>query len=188
MQFRKRAFRSAAASTALRMQWPFCAGMSFAELVHAFKFSDVLPIVPSGGSVELDEPAILMSGTVEAFTPAAKRPNLKRQGNLGAYLGGARTPALLSPALARESAAEGRYEAIEAPALLETGSYPAKAECTVRAGRGPNCCGCAGYGAVQSACACLCIYVLSMLCACVRRMISAHARRVHACHVSVRLR
>lgn len=133
MQFRNRAYRSAAASTALRMQWPFCAGMAFAELVHAFKFSDVLPTVPADGTVELDDPAILMSGTVEAFVPEVKRPNLRRHGNTAAYSGGAAPrPALLSPTLARESAAEGVYETIEAPALLEAGRYPAKTECTVR--------------------------------------------------------
>ena len=133
MQFRLRAYRSAAASTALRMQWPFSKGMTFDELVHAFKSSQILPKVATGEDLHLDESAILMSGSVDAFVPAVKRPDLKRKGNLSRIARVSTNP-VIAPAVARESAraSAGSYQTIEAPAMLQPGTYPAKSDCSVR--------------------------------------------------------
>ena len=114
------------------MQWPFAHGATYAELMHAFKFASMLPTVEQGGHVVLEERAILMSGSVDAWVPAPKRPNLWRKGNTSRFQRISTSPVMAAGDSQGGNAAEGAYQTIEAPSLLEPGTYPAKAECSVR--------------------------------------------------------
>jgi hypothetical protein len=86
VQFRLRAFQIAGASVSLQMQYPFAQGMGYHELVDVFKTVELLPEFEEGDTIELEQPMLLMGGSVTAFVADRKLTNLKRLGSTRALL------------------------------------------------------------------------------------------------------
>lgn len=139
VQFRLRSLQIAGASVSVHMQWTFMQGMSYHELVQAFKSAQIHPEHAAGDTLALSEPALLMRGSVSAFVPDRKLPNLRRVGSTRQMLRRASVHpprSRLSPSTADATApAEvlgGRDIEIAAPTMLEAGSYPVLEDATVR--------------------------------------------------------
>lgn len=130
LQFRLRSYQIVGASVSIYMQWNFMQGMSYHELVQAFKSAELYPEHDAGDTLTLHEPALLLRGCISAFVPDRKLPNLKRVGSTRQLL---RRVSVHPP---RASAAGppggppqvegrgGRDVELAAPTMLEPGSYP----------------------------------------------------------------
>eukprot|EP00892_Ulva_mutabilis_P004618 jgi/Ulvmu1/2528/UM138_0033.1 len=125
-EFRLRAYQVAGAAISTHMQWSFMQGMSYVELVQAFKSAELHPELAAGETLTLGVPALLVKGAVTAFVPDRKLPNLARVGSTRQLLH--RTSVHPPRAAKGEGAAPevrgGRDVEITAPTMLEAGSYP----------------------------------------------------------------
>jgi hypothetical protein len=131
VQFRFRAYRLAAASISITMQWSFTRGMPYAEVLQAFKQCKVLPTALKGTELQLTSPAVLMAGAVTAIVPVVSQPKLNRDINFSMI----RRQSIISPSQSRkgddQAGGSGEQRRITPPALLEPGSYPIDQDCTV---------------------------------------------------------
>lgn len=106
--------------------------MSYPELLHAFKLANITD-VEEGTDIDMASDFVLLSGSVSAFvpTPQPLASSLRRKANTSALRRESHMPTVApgdSPA--REQ--DGKFTVVSAPALLSAGTYPAKANCTVR--------------------------------------------------------
>lgn len=114
-------------------------GMTYPELVNAFKTCDLLPTVEAGEEVDLEEHGILMDGSVTAWV---EKPNLglTRRGNVSKLQRA--SVAMRPPQHSQQQGdtPQGEHKTISAPALLKPGTYPVETSATVRSASGAARC------------------------------------------------